>query len=72
MACPLLHLLPAKPQVLRPETDIREDVRLEELVFRILEDQADLAPEVFHRIILCIDILAIEEDAAGGRPDQAV
>ena len=59
-------------QILRSETNIAEYIDLKQLMLRILEHQPYLAAELFHIIILVVDIFSVKIDMSVGSTDQSV
>ena len=55
--CPFFTLFRWKVLILRSEADIRQYIRLKQLMFRILEDQSYLASQSTKRKFVCPDIL---------------
>src|SRR3712207_6069717 len=50
-------LFPGEALILGPKADILEDRGLEELMLRVLEDHADLQPQIPQLVVLGIDVL---------------
>ena len=70
--CPLPALLRRKLQILRPEHDIRDHIRFEQLVLRILEHEAHAGPKRLPVKAVCLNVLPVPVDMSGARHQKTI